>query len=136
MPKKAASLRNLGYARWGRHRLTAAPWVSSVTAVPNRSQSQRFLGQANEIAEMRGLTETPIILESPMQANDAWMARAKADKGIFLSEGGMEFVVAFEMTLVEHLDRVFLPCCAMCAVYHLLFAACKQGGARGGVRFG
>jgi hypothetical protein len=54
-----------------------------------------------------------------MQAHDARVARAKADEGIFLRKGGMEFVVALEVTLVEHLDRVFLPCCTVCAVYDL-----------------
>jgi hypothetical protein len=37
------------------------------------------------------------------------MARAKADESVFLREGGVELVVALEVTLVEDFDRVFLP---------------------------
>jgi hypothetical protein len=55
------------------------------------------------------LTETPFILECPVQADDARMARAKADEGVFLYEGGIQLVVTLEVTLVEHFDRVFLP---------------------------
>jgi hypothetical protein len=54
-----------------------------------------------------------------MQAHDARMARAKAYEGIFLCESGMEFVIALEVTLIEYLDRIFLPCCVVCAVYYL-----------------
>ena len=54
-----------------------------------------------------------------MQSHDAWMARAKADEGIFLCKGGMELVVALEVTLVEYLDRVFLSRCDMCAMHDL-----------------
>jgi hypothetical protein len=44
-----------------------------------------------------------------VQADDAWMARAEADEGVFLCDGGIQLVVALEVTLVEHFDRVFLP---------------------------
>jgi hypothetical protein len=54
-----------------------------------------------------------------MQSHDAWMARAKADEGIFLCKGGMELVVALEVTLVEYFDRVFLSRCDMCAMHDL-----------------
>jgi len=54
-----------------------------------------------------------------MQAHDTWMARAKADESIFLCEGGTELVVALEVTLVEHFDRVFLSRCTVNAMHDL-----------------
>jgi len=68
-----------------------------------------------------------------MQAHDARMSGAKTDKGIFLREGGMEFVVALEMALVEHFDSIFLSCGAMYAMHDLWCTACEQGGAREGL---
>jgi hypothetical protein len=46
------------------------------------------------------------------------MTRPKADEGIFLGESSVEFVVALEVTFVEHLDGIFLSRCTVCAVYH------------------
>ena len=43
-----------------------------------------------------------------MQADDTRVAGGKANEGVFFCEGGMEFVIALEMTLVEHFDRVLL----------------------------
>jgi hypothetical protein len=47
------------------------------------------------------------------------MARAKADEGIFLRKGGMELVVALEVTLVEYFDRIFLSRWEVCAMQDL-----------------
>ena len=47
------------------------------------------------------------------------MTRAKADESVFLCEGGIELVVALEVTLVEHFDRVFLPRRTVCAMHDL-----------------
>jgi hypothetical protein len=57
------------------------------------------------------------------------MTRPKADEGIFLGESSVEFVVALEVTFVEHLDGIFLSRCTVCAVYHLRSVARKQGSA-------
>jgi hypothetical protein len=54
-----------------------------------------------------------------MQSHDTWMARTKADEGIFLRKGGIELVVALEVTLVEYFDRVFLSRCAVSAMHDL-----------------
>jgi len=54
-----------------------------------------------------------------VQADDAWMTRAKADESVFLCEGGIELVVTLEVTLVEHFDRVFLPRRTVCAMHNL-----------------
>jgi hypothetical protein len=54
-----------------------------------------------------------------MQSHDTWMARAKADEGIFLRKGGIELVVALEMALVEYFDRIFLSRCKVCAMQDL-----------------
>ena len=47
------------------------------------------------------------------------MARAKADESVFLCEGGIELVVALQVTFVEHFDRVFLPRRTMRAMHDL-----------------
>jgi hypothetical protein len=67
-----------------------------------------------------------------MQAHDARMSRAKADESVFLCDGGIELVVALEVTLVEYFDRVFLSRCAVYAMHDLWGAVCQQRGAREG----
>ena len=67
-----------------------------------------------------------------MQAYDARMARAKADESVFLCDSGIEFVIALEVTFVEHFDRVFLSRCVVYAMHDLWSAACQQEGAREG----
>ena len=47
------------------------------------------------------------------------MARAKADESVFLCEGGIELVVALQVTFVEHFDRVFLSRRTMRAMHDL-----------------
>lgn len=57
-----------------------------------------------------------------MQTNDAWMARAQSDEGVFLRVGGLELVVALEVALVDDFDSVLLSSGAMGDMQNLLVA--------------
>ena len=54
-----------------------------------------------------------------MQSHDTWMARAKADEGVFLCKGGLELVIALEVTLIEYFNRIFLSRGEVCAMQDL-----------------
>ena len=129
MPKGIALLRHLQYVRRGHPlptKMTLALLRSYWTAVDEVSRRHK------RDEKQRQLTKTPIILKCTMQAHDARMSRAKADESAFLCEGGIELVVALEVTLVEYFDRIFLSRCTVCAMHDLWGAACQQGGAREG----
>ena len=54
-----------------------------------------------------------------MEFDKAGMTSTKSHKGILLSEGGWEFVVAEEVTLVENLDGILFPSRTMGAMHNL-----------------
>lgn len=63
--------------------------------------------------ETQPLTETPLVLKGEVEVHDAWVLCPKPHKRVLLREGRREFIVALEVSLVEHLDRVLLPIAAV-----------------------
>lgn len=60
------------------------------------------------IARSRTKKKAPLILERPVEMDDAGMTSAQFDKDVFLGHCDSHLVFSDEMTLADDLDSVFL----------------------------